>query len=173
MTIIAVKKERKKIILASDSQTTYHHSVRYRNKLFSVWNIHIGWAWLASESQTLKRYLIEQGYEEKTIKSESELFNLFWNFFKYLKDKWMIDSRASIDKEVFNSFIIVVENLWKAYMFASWYLIEIEDYDCIGSWYQFARAVLDTTGDIRKAIATAKKFDIYCWWDTNVLEIKI
>ena len=125
MTIIAVKKEKKKIILASDSQTSYWSSARYKNKLFSVWKIYVWWAWLAYESQTLKRYLVENWYEEKTIKNETELFNLFWNFFQYLKNKWLIDNRETFNKAIFNSFLIVIENLWKIYLFKNWYLDEI------------------------------------------------
>ena len=173
MTIIAVKKEKSKITLASDSQTTTGQVPSYKNKLFSVWKIHIWGAWLASESQILERFLKENWYDEKTIKNQDALFNLFSNFYGFLKKKWVIDSRKDWTKQPFNDFIIVVENLKKVYKYSCWYLAEQEFACCIWSGSSHARSILDETKDINKAIDYAKKYDIYCGWDTNILEIKI
>ena len=172
MTIIAVKVEKKKITLASDSMVT-SNNVYYINKLCTVWNISFWWAGLLSELQIMERFLKENGYDEKTIKSEDALFKIFGSFYKYLKDNGYIDDRENFEKCVYNDFIFVIKNLWKAYKYTCCCLMEIKEFDAIWSGASNAIPILDYTGEIKKAIEYAIKYNRGCWGDINILEIII
>lgn len=173
MTIIAVKKDEKQITIWSDSQITAWNTVSYGKKIYQVWEIIFGGAGYLSELQIMDRFLKDNWYDEKTIKSESELFNLFSNFLQYLKTKWVIDNRENYEKTVFNSFIIVVKNLGKVYEYNSWCLLEISDFRCVWSWQAYWMSILDETGSVHKAIEYAKKYDVYCGGDSNIIKISI
>lgn len=172
MTIIAVKKEKNKITIWSDTMVT-SRNVWYTKKIKTVWEIVYWWAWYLNELQIMERYLKDNNYDEKTIKSESDLFSLFSNFYKYLKDKWIIDDRETWGKTVFNDFIFVIKNLKKVYLYSGWCITEIEDFNAIWSWSSNALPILDETWSIEKAINYAKKYNTNCGWDTDILEIKI
>lgn len=173
MTVVSVKKNKKNITISSDSQVTSWQMISYTNKVSRVWSIIFWWAWYLNELQIMERFLKEKWYDEKTIKSESELFTLFWTFYKYLEEKWVIDSRENWEKTVFNSFIVIMENIWKVYEYSYWSLIEIEKHGSIWSWRTVANTVMEMWWDTELAVQKAIDMTVYCGWKINTLIIPI
>lgn len=173
MTIIAVKKEKKKITISSDSQITAGQMIEFTNKLCKVGNIVFWGAGYLNELQIMERFLKDNGYDEKTVKNEQALFNLFGDFYKYLKDKGVIDSRENWEKSVFNSFIFIIENLGKVYKYSHWCLMEVKDYTAVGSGQAIGKTVLSMGGTTQEAVKKASDLTIYCWGDVNTIEVKI
>ncbi len=173
MTVVAVKKEKKKIIISADRLIKIWDNIRKTKKLKKVGKIIFWGAWYLSELQIMENFLIDNWYDKNTIKSEKEIFNTMSNFYKYLKEKWVMDSREDYEKTVINNFIIVIENLGKVYRYDEWCLLEVEDYDAIWSWGTVANTVMSMWGDTKQAVEKANELNLYCGLGCDTLEVKI
>lgn len=170
MTIIVAKKEKNKIHLASDNQTTWGDSK------------------LETKNENTNRSKVEKISDDFWIWCSWSVqeITIFHRFCQRTKPKWdtendifdfMCEFKDFCEKRIknfeFNSMYIIVYK-WKIFTANWWYNIQEKvKYATAGSWMFCASVAIDMWASAKEAVAMAIKHDLYCGGEVHEIEIEI
>jgi ATP-dependent protease HslVU (ClpYQ) peptidase subunit len=164
MSIIAVKVNKDKIKIASDSQSTRGFEKENADtKIIQSDDLIVGCVGL-----TKVRYLLELFLETNKLKdnSEREVARFFNEF-----DKWLrIETNGSVNFQ--NNEFLLIKNK-KVMYFNNFEIEEVKTFYCIGSGRIWAFTALELGADIEKAIRIACDYSLYCSGAVKLIEIEL
>ena len=171
MTVIVAKfnKNRTKIIIGSDSQITRGRK-KYDNESDSS---SFGKVSLINEKYaiagcgSLEGCSIFQRYCQRTTpkgNTENDIFDFMVDYVYWAKDK---NSRFVIDCNFLMAFNGKLFSILDGYLVQE-HLEHVSD----GSGYQSAMVALNLGKSVEVAIDMAKKFDLYCGGETQIIKVK-
>jgi len=172
MTVIAIKKYKNKIQMASDSQTSYgtthkstdvHHTIVDKEKIFDVNDMTFGCSGSVKGKNYLKIFAKTHKPKYATVDDVLSFLIEFQHWFKLQDDKY------SFDEE--NSIILVFKN--KIFSANGFMVQEINDYWATGSGMFLALGALYFNKTPAEAVEVAKQFDSFCSGETFIKEIKL
>lgn len=168
MTVIIAKREKKKIILACDNQTSWgwyktdtktDNSERGKIKQISD-SFAIACSWSVQEITIFQRFC-----ERTTPKwsNENDIYDFMVEFKDYCK--------KTMDKFEFKSwYIIVLSN--KIFQVMYWFDVQEKKLHCaLWSWMFEAMVALEMWGNAEKAVEMAIKFDRGCGGTIHTIEL--
>lgn len=161
MSVIAVKKYKDKIVIASDSQTTFggNKEIKEDNtKLLKInENLIIG---SAGYSRTILLFELFCETNQPKNNDKIELLRFFNQFESWLSKN---TKDCSIND---NSFLIILNK--KVFYFSNYNLEEVKDFDAIGSGGTKALAILSYLNltkketDLKEVLEAVSQIDLYC-----------
>lgn len=170
MTIIVAKKEKNKIVLACDNQTSFWwYKISTSNDNTNRAKIKkIDESFAIASSGMVQEITIFQRYCERTKPkwdTENDIYDFMIDFKDYCK--------KTVDGFKFESAYIIVFNK-KIFQIFYWYDVqELNNYCALWSWMFEAMVALEMWWDAIKAVEMAKKFDRGCGGETLTLEIDL
>ena len=170
MTVIAVRKYLKKIILSCDSQTSWGDSklTDSKTQLYSncskIWeneNVVVGSAGTVKGATFFKIFTKSR----KPSQSDSEgIIDYIVDFVEWAKKK-------QSDFILENHFIIIFDK--KVYQCVGYDVQEVPEYNAIGSGMFLALGAMYKGSDPIEAVEVAKQFDLYCNGKTDTIEVEL
>lgn len=174
MSIILVKKEQKRILIAADSQETYGNDCQenvYDSKLRQVEpDVYVGSAGDAHVCSMFYAYS-EQNSISK-IQSSMEMVEYFSEFSNWVSE--ILDlGMEKVSPMVVCQFIIVIKN--RAWQFINYYIREIYEgeYASIGSGAQTALACMKLSDSVEEVMKAVCSTNSHCSEPIKIIEIKI
>ncbi len=161
MTTIAIRKYKDRIELATDSQGTQGGIIVKRQKIFSFDELgiiftHCGYS---DKAYIFKQYLLSKCVNDSAIGSP---YRIFEDFRKWVK-KNNLSLSSTDDKEDLEGYILILKK--EIYIVSinsdCIEILDIDNFDAIGSGKAFALAAIDLGKSPKEAIALAIKYDLY------------
>lgn len=174
MSVILVKKEKDKIIIASDSQETYGDDCQenvFDFKLREVEpGVFIGSAGNAHVCSMLYAYIEENSILE--VNKSIELINYYRKFSDWIADI-LQDEDDKINPATTCQFIIIIKD--KVWQFVNYYVREINigEYASIGSGSQTALACTKLSNSMVDIIKAVCSTNTHCSEPIKIIEIKL
>ncbi len=166
MSVVAVKVQKDKIVIGSDSIRTEGWT-QEKDKEAKLWSIDgstiLGAVGRCDEAFLFKQFLETHRPKEAT---EERILDLWAEFTQWLKAV-MQDGNYKI---VNSAFILIFQS--KAFFIEGFFIREIKDYYAIGAGMDYARAALYLGASVEKAIKTACELSIVCEQPINIMEVK-
>lgn len=174
MSIIIVKKEQNKIILAADSQETFGESSKINvlnSKVRSfTGKVYVGASGDAHVSSMFYAYV--ENFPMFNIKSAFELITYFFKF-----STWLDENLKSLPDEnnplSLCQFLIVIKD--RVWIFTDYYVRELEtgEFFCAGSGSKSAIPCMKLEIPIEKVLSITCQTDLYCSEPVKIYEIPI
>jgi len=170
MSVVAVRKYKDKIVMASDLQTSWGDSklVDAKNQMYlepaKLWQqngIVIGSAGHVSTSVLLRVFTKTHKPSGNRVE---DIIDFLVEFTDWAKKK---DSNFKLE----NHFLIIYEN--KVFQAIEYAVHEITEYNAVGSGMFLALGAMYKGSDPEEAVDVAKQFDIFCSGKTDVIIIPL
>jgi ATP-dependent protease HslVU (ClpYQ) peptidase subunit len=158
MSVIAVKKYKDRIEIASDTQVTIGWNSKEENSIAKLGKLSpdlvVGCCGDAGLFVLLREYC-----KTNTLRfsGESAIIEFFTKFHRYAKAEHMDATDYKVDE---NTFILIHKHI--IYAICGYYTRKIKDYYATGSGGIAAFVALDLGSSVVKAVRVACKHDIYC-----------
>lgn len=166
MSVVAVRKYPKKIVIGADSIRVSFGSSQEKDKLCKLYRIGkemiMGMVGDCAVGSLFREFLSNHAPKAN---DEHSYIELLAEFQSYLKN---LDRDLNLKN---NSFIIVRRG--RVFFIDNFFVREIRDFYAMGAGMDFANAALYLGADVRKAIKTACELSIYCEAPINVITIPI
>lgn len=165
MSVVAVKVEKDKIVIGSDTQVTSgsdkeNHS---SGKLVMIDDMYIGAAGQASELQLYAQFC--RNHKPLSL-SERDFLDHIFEF-----NRWVLEKKS--DYKPYNIYLIIYQGEAIAFDNENFYYKKITGYYTIGSGQRYAKAALSLGHTIKEALETATKHDLYCSEPIEIHEVSI
>lgn len=169
MSVIAVRRYKEKIVIASDTQITWGDNKVQKNselfreegKIYKINGLVVGVTGAIEETNLMRIFCKSHKPSDKRVDSILDFFVEFWEWGKEKKDKFDVD----------NHYLIVIGD--KIYQCAGLRISEVNEFNAVGSGMFLAIGAMSQGADPEEAVEVAKKYDLYCGGDTYKIELLI
>lgn len=178
MTTIVVKKEKEYIHICSDSQFHYNEykylkiekNIKNSEKICKIDDIVIWFAWSLESLLKLKQYISSEKPEWSKLE---DIENYIVKWYKQMKERKEIFRMEENDKYNIdnNEIIIIFEN--KIFHIQWNYIFEVNEYDAIWSWTEFAFTALYLWKNAKKSCKIATELDLNTGGKINEIKIPL
>jgi len=166
MSVIAVKKTKAQIEIASDSQVT---SGNIKELKAGAKTINVKGLFVATVGYAKINNLLRVFAESNSPQGSREV-DIMAYFIKF--KNWIVDDlKQGANLFEYNDFIIIYKK--RIWFFSDFYIYEINEFKAIGSGKQFAMASLELGTSAKMAVRITCKHDLYCSGKVNVTTIKL
>lgn len=150
MSVIVTKVYENRITIAADSQYTYGETKKFTSKLVTTPNLVLGYSGPATQLTKMHAHLAKEGRDEvrPTVEGVHHFFQAF--------DAYYGPSAEGYDR----CWHLVTQG--QAFSYIEGHILEIEDYDAIGSGRDYAIAALWLGCPPCQAVETAIAHNIFC-----------
>jgi len=162
MSVVAVKIEKDKITIGSDSIIVYGGSTQEKykySKLNKVNDIIIG---DVGETQEGFLFLLYCKTRKPREASCDAMVEFMFDFVQWMKDKTDVSKSTNIYLIVFGGKVFYIEG---------YYVKEIEDYFAIGTGMDFSLSALYLGKSVEESIKAACHLSIYCEEPINIMSV--
>lgn len=172
MSVIAVKKYKDKIVIASDSQTTFGENKEIKENTTKLVKINENLI-VGSSGYSRTILLFEMFCETNQFKSSDKMEILrFFNAFEV----WLSQNTVGCSIKQ-NSFFLIANK--KVFHFNDYYLEEVKNFDAIGSGGDKALAILSYLNltkqetDLKDVLEAVSQIDLYCHTPIKSYTVKL
>lgn len=166
MSVVAVKVQKDKIVIGSDSIRT-HGWTQEKDKEAKLWKIDdntiLGAVGSCDDAFLFKQFLETHRPKEPT---EERIMDLWAEFTQWVKAV-MQDGNYKVNS---TSFFLVFNG--KVFYINGFFIREVTDYYAIGAGMDYALAALYLGSSVEKSIETACELSIFCEQPINLMEVR-
>lgn len=163
MSVVAIKKYSRKIVVACDSQTTWGDSKYPVNtaKAQKINEMIVGAVGAVEEISLFNLFCSNHKPSSSTVLGVTQFLVEFVKFAKEYNSSFVLNSHYFIvfESSVFRCIGLEVST--------------INDFDAIGSGMWLAKGAFELNATPMKAVEVAKKYDLYCSGETTVIEYNL